>query len=277
MGFRLSGWFPLCQQTATLVWFLQIARSPHSTLRLIQALKTASVRLISRRSAGNRRLGPIFLHNHISRGDTRYTGLQALSPAPWQTAAAGIGTDLANLGGRSLSAPHDRVPHCTAASSEAEPFRSSWRPVAAADAGSAGLGADPDTCTKPGLNLGTRPAPMPAPSGVCTADHKRVSFSQLCGGQAPVGSVCLPAALPDCGARGVAAVCRRPVKALPGCRLGYAAWLVKCGSVRRHLGLCMPQRPQAKRSLAGRACAPRRRHFEDCCAHYCSDSRDCAW
>ena len=53
----------------------------------------------------------------------------------WQAAAAGIGTDLANLGGRSLAAPHDRVPHCTAASSEAEPFRSSWRPVAAADAG----------------------------------------------------------------------------------------------------------------------------------------------
>ena len=173
------------------------------------------MRLISRRSAGNRRFGPIFLHNRISRGDTRYTGLQALSPAPWQTAAAGIGTDLANLGGCSLSAPHDRVPHCTAASPEAEPFRSSWRPVAAADAGSAGPGADPDTCTKPGLNLGTRPAPMPAPSGVCTADHKRVSFSQLCGGQAPVGSVCLPAALPDCGARGVAAVCRRPAKDPP--------------------------------------------------------------
>jgi len=53
----------------------------------------------------------------------------------WQASAAGIGTDLANLDGRSLSAPHDRVPHCTAASSEAEPFRSFWRPVAAADAG----------------------------------------------------------------------------------------------------------------------------------------------
>ena len=173
------------------------------------------MRLISRRSAGNRRFGPIFLHNRISRGDTRYTGLQALSPAPWQTAAAGTGTDLANLGGRSPSAPHDRVPHCTAASSEAEPFRSSWRSVAAADAGSAGPDTGPNTCTKPGLNLGTRPAPMPAPSGVCTADHKRVSFSQLCGGRAPAGSVRSPAVLSDGGACGVAAVCRRPVKDPP--------------------------------------------------------------
>ena len=215
MGFRLSCWFPLCQQTATLVWFLQIARSLHSTLRLIQALKTASVRLISRRSAGNRRFGPIVLHNRISRGDTRYTGLQALSPASWQTAAAGIGTALANLGGRSLAAPHDRVPHCTAASPEAEPFRSSWRPVAAADAGSAGPDTGPNTCTKPGLNLGTWPEPLSAPSGVCTAGHKRVSLSQLCGGRDPAGSVRMTAALPDGGARGVAAVCRRPVKDPP--------------------------------------------------------------
>ena len=56
----------------------------------------------------------------------------------------------------------------------------------------------------------------------------------------------------------------------------------KCRSVRRHPGLCMHQRPrrrrqQAKRSLAGRACAPMCPCCEDCCAHYCSGSRDCAW
>ena len=217
----------------------------------------APVWLISRRSAGNRRFGPILLHNRIFRGDTRYSGLQALSPAPWQTAAAGIGTALANLGGGSLSAPHDRVSHCTAASPEAEPFRSSWRPVAAADAGSSVPGADPETCTKPGLNLGTWPAPMPAPSGVCTAGRKRVSLSQLRGGRSPAGSVRMPAALPSGGACGVAAVCRRPVKDLsPNCRggsftglpwvpqPGYAAWLVKCRSGGRHPGLCVPQRPR---------------------------------
>ena len=79
----------------------------------------------------------------------------------------------------------------------------------------AGPGADPDTCTKPGLNLGRWPAPMPAPSGVCTAGRKRVSFSQLCGGRAPAGSVRSPAVLSDGGACGVAAVCRRPVKDPP--------------------------------------------------------------
>ena len=172
----------------------------------------------------------------------------------------------------------------------------SWklRP-SAVDAGSAGPGTDLDTCTKPGLNLGTWPVPMPAPSGVCTAGRKRVSLSQLCGGRVPVGIARLPAALPHGGACGVAAVCRRPVKDPPR-QFGERAftgfpwvptWLwglvgLKCRSVRRHPGLGMPQRPrrcrqQAKRSLAGRACAPWRPRFEDCCAHYCSDSRDCAW
>ncbi len=171
--------------------------------------------MVSRRSAGDRRLGPIFLHNRIPRGNTRYTGQQALSPAPWQTATAGIGAALANLGGGSLAAPQDRVPHCTAGSLETVPIRSSWRPVAAADAGSAGPDADPETCTKPGLNLGRWPAPMPAPSGVCTAGRKRVSYSQLCGGRARAGSVRLPVALPHGGACGVAAVCRRPGKDPP--------------------------------------------------------------
>ena len=202
--------------------------------------------MIFRRSAGDRFFGPIFLHNRIPRGNTRYTGLQALSPAPWQTAAAGISAALANLGGGSLSAPHDRVPHCTAASQEAVPIRSSWRPVAAADAGSAGPGADPDTCTEPGLNLGT----WPAPSGVRAA-----------------GSVRLVAALPDGGACGVAAVCRRPEKGPPR-QFGERAfsglpwmptWVMGLGW--SSVGLCgdirevYAQRPrrcrqQAKRSLA---------------------------
>lgn len=43
-------------------------------------------------------------------------------------------------------------------------------------------GAEPATCTKLGLNLGTWPELLPAPSGVCTAGCKRVSLSQLCGG-----------------------------------------------------------------------------------------------
>ena len=153
---------------------------------------------------------------------------------------AGIGTDLANLGGRSLAAPHDRVPHCTAASSEAEPFRSSWRPVAAADAGSAGPDADPETCTKPGLNLDTWPEPLPAPSGVCTAGRKCVSLSQLCGGRTRAGSVRLPAALPNGGACGVAAVCRRPVKGPPR-QFGERAftgfpWVMRLGW--SSVGLC---------------------------------------
>ena len=67
-----------------------------------ESLRTAPVRLIFRRSAGRRRFGPIFLHYRISRGDSRYTGLQALSPALWQAAAGGIGIDLANLA-RSLT------------------------------------------------------------------------------------------------------------------------------------------------------------------------------
>ena len=56
---------------------------------------------------------------------------------------------------------------------------------------------------------------MPAPSGVRNAGRRRVSFSQLCGGRAPAGSVRMPAALPDGGAWGVAAVCRRPGKDPP--------------------------------------------------------------
>ena len=88
------------------------------------------------------------------------------------------------------------------------PFRSLKMRPASADPG-----AGPNTYTKPGLNMGTWPASMPAPSGVCTA-----------------GSVRLPAALPDGGAWGVAAVCRRPGKdpprqfgerafpGFPGCR-----------------------------------------------------------
>ena len=64
--------------------------------------------------------------------------------------------------------------------------------------GSAGPGAGPDTCTKPGLKLVTWPGPWPAPSGVCAG-----------------GSVRLPATLPHGGACGVAAVCRRPGKDPP--------------------------------------------------------------
>ena len=56
---------------------------------------------------------------------------------------------------------------------------------------------------------------MPAPSGVCTAGRKRVNLSRLCGGRARAGSVRMPAAFTDGGAWGVAAVCRRPVKAPP--------------------------------------------------------------
>ena len=65
------------------------------------------------------------------------------------------------------------------------------------------------------------------------------------------GSIRMLAALPHGGARGVAAVCRRPGKdpprqfgerAFPGFPW-MPAWLVKCRSVWRHSGLCMPQRP----------------------------------
>ena len=130
-------------------------------------------------------------------------------------------------------------------------------------------------------------------------------LSRLCGGRAPAGSVCLPATLSDGGASGVAAVCRRPVKDPPrqfGERAftGFPwapAWLCglvvrlnvvrpvgksQCRSVRLHPGLCVPQRPrrcrqQAKRSGAGRACAPRRPRREDCCARCCCGSREYAW
>ena len=63
--------------------------------------------------------------------------------------------------------------------------------------------------------MGTWPEPMPAPSGVCIAGHKRISLSQLCGGRTRAGTVRMPAVLPDDGAWGVAAVCRRPVKDPP--------------------------------------------------------------
>ena len=53
----------------------------------------------------------------------------------------------------------------------------------------AGLGVDPGTWTEPGLNLGTWPEPVPAPSNVSTVGHKCVGFSQLGGGRGPAGSV----------------------------------------------------------------------------------------
>jgi len=56
---------------------------------------------------------------------------------------------------------------------------------------------------------------MPAPSGVCIADRKRVSLPRLGGGRARAGSVRMPAAFSDGGTWGVAAVCRRPVKDPP--------------------------------------------------------------
>ena len=51
--------------------------------------------------------------------------------------------------------------------------------------------------------------------GVYTVGRKRLTFSRLCGGRAPAGSVRMSAALPDGGACGVAAVCRRPGKDPP--------------------------------------------------------------
>ena len=63
--------------------------------------------------------------------------------------------------------------------------------------------------------MGTWPVPVPAPSGVCIAGHRRVSLSQLCGGRAPAGCVRWAAAFPQGGAWGVAAVCRRPGKDPP--------------------------------------------------------------
>ena len=200
------------------------------------------MRLISRRSAGNRRFGanlpcttvfpgvipdiPACRRCLRRRGRLRRPGLVPT----WLTWAA-----------RSLSAPHDRVPHCTAASSEAEPFRSSWRSVAAADAGSAGPEAGPNTCTKPGLNLGTWPEPLPAPAG-CPLPATSVSVFRSC------AVVELLPALYDCRLhslmvarvvlrRSAAArvkdppgsLGRGPLPALPGCWPDYAAWLVKWG------------------------------------------------
>ena len=104
---------------------------------------------------------------------------------------------------------------------------------------SAGPDADLETCTKPGLNLCTWPAPLPARSGVCTAGRKRVSLSQLCGGRARADTVRLPAAFSDGGACGVAAVCRRPVKDPPR-QFGERAftgfpWVPAVSSSLRHL------------------------------------------
>ena len=103
----------------------------------------------------------------------------------------------------------------TAAFLEAEPFGSSWRLVAGADAGQCmsrrRSGHTDRTGTETGHMAGTNAGGIRCSLPAASAD----GLSQLCGGRAPAGSVCLPATLSDGGASGVAAVCRRPVKDPP--------------------------------------------------------------
>ena len=80
---------------------------------------------------------------------------------------------------------------------------------------SAGLEAGPNTCTKPGLNLGTWPEPWLAPSGVSADGYKHcwsfaaVWWSSSC-------RLCMVAGYsPVWSSSDVAAVCRRPVKDPP--------------------------------------------------------------